>query len=153
MKALIDYAMGVKEGDPLAPLLFIFMMLIIAELLQRQWSELGLEMASYDYDSNNDQLLRHRHNLGCMSLLEVFILLYTDDGACPFASHLDMISGTNAAYNTLKRLGLLMHVGTAEKESKTEATFFPSRTSKNRWILESSTRALPASSTPVTAVT
>ena len=54
--------------------------------------------------------------------------LYADDAATPLASREALLAATNAMYDHLRLFGLLMHVGTNGKRSKTEAMFCPART-------------------------
>jgi hypothetical protein len=53
--------------------------------------------------------------------------LYADDAATPLASREALLAATNAMYDHLRLFGLLMHVGTNGKRSKTEAMFCPAR--------------------------
>ena len=53
--------------------------------------------------------------------------LYADDAASPLASRASLLAMTNAIYDHLRLFGLLMHVGSPGKKSKTEAMFCPAR--------------------------
>jgi hypothetical protein len=55
--------------------------------------------------------------------------LYADDAATPMASRTVLLAGTNAIYAHLRLFGLLKHVGSPGKMSKTEAMHFPARVS------------------------
>jgi hypothetical protein len=59
------------------------------------------------------------------SFVDVFNILYLDDGSFLFASRDDMIKGLEIINNTFAQLGLEMHVGSDGKKSKTEAMYFP----------------------------
>jgi len=54
---------------------------------------------------------------------------YADDAATPVASRVALQAGTNAIYAHLLLFGLLMHVGSPDKKSKTEAMYCPARVS------------------------
>jgi hypothetical protein len=54
--------------------------------------------------------------------------LYADDAATPLASRAALLAATNAIYDHLRLFGLLMHVGSNGKRSKTEAMYCPART-------------------------
>ena len=51
--------------------------------------------------------------------------LYADDAAIPLASRAALLAATNATYDHLRKFGLLMHVGSDGKRSKTEAMYCP----------------------------
>ena len=53
--------------------------------------------------------------------------LYADDAATPLASRAALLPATNAIYDHLRKFGLLMHVGSDGKRSKTEAMYCPAR--------------------------
>ena len=56
--------------------------------------------------------------------------LYADDAATPFASRAALLAAANSIYHHMRLFGLLMHVGSAGKQSKTEAMYCPARTDK-----------------------
>ena len=51
-KNLIDYFIGVKQGDNLAPILFIIEMHFFAEHLDKKWREKNIHMPNFNHDSN-----------------------------------------------------------------------------------------------------
>ena len=53
--------------------------------------------------------------------------LYADDAAAPVASRDTLLAATNAIYGHLSKFGLITHVGSAGKRSKTEAMYSPTR--------------------------
>ena len=130
---------GVKQGDNLAPVLFLFVMQAALESLERVWAEHSIILPSFNWLPNNEDgtsngtLTGQRANQPGVSF-EFFRSLYADDGAFMFTSREDMINGTSLLHTHLQRFGMLMHVGSRATEtsegskSKTEAVFFPSRT-------------------------
>ena len=130
---------GVKQGDNLAPVLFLFVMQAALESLERVWAEHIIILPSFNWLPNNEDgtsngtLTGQRANQPGVSF-EFFRSLYADDGAFMFTSREDMINGTSLLHTHLQRFGMLMHVGSRATEtsegskSKTEAVFFPSRT-------------------------
>ena len=51
-KNLIDYTTVVKQGDNLAPILFIIYMKCLAELLENKWRENDIKMIPFHHNSN-----------------------------------------------------------------------------------------------------
>ena len=51
----------------------------------------------------------------------------TRDAATPLASRDTLLVANNAIYDHLRKLGLLMHVGSAGTRSKTEVIYFPAK--------------------------
>jgi hypothetical protein len=54
--------------------------------------------------------------------------LYAGGAACPLDSRATLLAATNAIHHHLRLFGLLMHVGSPGKKSKTEAINCPART-------------------------
>ena len=50
---LIYYSTGVKQGDNIAPILFIIVMQFLAELLEKKWRENNIYMPHFNHDSND----------------------------------------------------------------------------------------------------
>ena len=133
-KREIAQTVGVRQGDNLSPVLFLFMMSAFAEALENKWKELGAPQAEFvrlEQDSPNDpagQILGHKLNRsGCKEGLTFSILqiLYLDDGAFIFESRNDLIRGVKLINSLFKKIGMEMHVGKNGKASKTECIWFP----------------------------
>ena len=77
-------------------------------------------------------------------------MLYVDDGAFAFVSRRDLEIGAYLVSKQFERLGLEMHVGNAEKASKTERVFFPAPGNFKPPPLPSSTLLTYPSALPVT---
>ena len=43
----IEFKVGVKQGDNMAPVLFLFLMMAFAETLEDKWTDLGLSKAHF----------------------------------------------------------------------------------------------------------
>ena len=57
-----------------------------------------------------------------------------DDETSLNNSRNDVILRTNMIFNTMKRMGINMHVGSGKKAFKTEAIFSPSRSKISEWL-------------------
>ena len=80
---------------------------------------------------------------------ELFLLLYVDDGAIMFTNRQDTILRSRIAFLQMKRIVLNMHIAIDDKQSKTEAVFFPSRETIQIWIEEYQKSSLPPSNLPI----
>ena len=81
--------MGVKQGDSVAPVLFLFIMMSISETLEEEWAKKNLQMIKFRQKINSPQssgrITRHpakKFSLG--NLFEIFCMLSVDDGAFDF---------------------------------------------------------------------
>ena len=126
----IPFEVGVKQGDSVAPVLFLFLMMAFAETIEQEWDRHNIKKLEYHRHNNSP------HSIGRLTshpaktfsqgmLFEIFCMLYVDDGAFAFVSRRDLEIGATLVYNQFARLGLEMHVGKENKKSKTECVFFP----------------------------
>ena len=128
---------GVKQGDNLAPVLFLFVMQAAMETLQPIWQEHNISTPSFewrpedDIATNNNTLTAQNPNRAGATF-DFWRSLYADDGAFIYASRDEMVRGTSLLHMHFKRFGMLMHTGTRDtatrkgSKSKTEAMYFPS---------------------------
>ena len=124
----IPYTVGVKQGDAMAPVLFLFLMQAFAETLEDSWEEAEIEVPTFNYHRNRDNPIGRLVNQRSQSkgtLLLLNNLLYVDDGAFIFTNKTDMIKAAEIIYKHFARFGLIMHIGRDGKKSKTEAMYFP----------------------------
>ena len=131
-KVEMRQTVGVRQGDNMAPVLFLFMMNAFAESLEIEWKRNEIPVLTVmTTDSNNikeGQVCSRTpamYNSRSLTSFEIFQCLYVDDGAFPFDTREDMIKGMNLIYHHFARFGLEMHIGHNGKESKTECVFFP----------------------------
>jgi hypothetical protein len=148
-----DSSSGVKQGDPLAPVLFLFVMQFAMETLERdpEWQLLRKAQFATRHDgtlSGRDlkefcetSMSKARYNDrerptnrvtidpeakgdNEISAFEFMVSLYADDGAFLFTYRKDLERGTNILVKLFRRFGMQMHFGAGDKKSKTEFTCF-----------------------------
>ena len=133
-KAEIPQAVGVRQGDNLSPVLFLFLMSAFAKTLEAEWKAAGISTAEFkrvplsniNHLMSDGKLTSHnRNNLDSGTLFEIMQILYVDDGAFFFNTREEMIRGLELIRKVFARLGLEMHLGSDGKASKTEAMYIP----------------------------
>jgi hypothetical protein len=123
---IIPYSVGVKQGDNMAPVLFLFLMQAMAEVLEKEWSENDFDIPQF----RHFERIQGGRFLGQDwrakgKLLELYYLLYVDDGSFIFTNRRDMVKANRIIHRTMARFGLIMHIGRDGKPSKTEAMYHP----------------------------
>ena len=113
----IPSTVGVKQGDNLAPILFLFAIQACFESMNHASLEGCDFMTAF-----SDKLPSHeaRRQTGARSFNFVNSL-YADDAACLFTSRPQMIDGTTYIKAHMARFSLTMHCGRGGNKSKTEA--------------------------------
>ena len=131
-KVEVPNTAGVKQGDNMAPLLFIFVMQACLETLGDTWPVGKLEFRTNTRTTgvNGGKVSgTDWTNKGEFSF-EIWCSLYADDAGVMHSSRADLVAGAEAIDAHLKLFGLLMHVGRGGKRSKTEAVLFHKRHSR-----------------------
>ena len=137
-KCLIPYGIGVRQGDNMAGLLFLFLMQAFHEVMTLEFEKNGRELPSVFSPLEDEILIRGqlttqpRPERTTGRVTKVADTLFVDDGAFPFNSREEMGESLPLIKHTFSRFGLLMHVGELKSDgtlipSKTEAVFFPAR--------------------------
>jgi hypothetical protein len=123
----VPYRIGVKQGDNMAPVLFIYLMNAVAETLSNKWDFNKLEYNWFPESANGNKRgkLTGQSPKAMGSKFDLFYFLYVDDGAMLFENREDLKKGTNLIMSHFARFGLEMHIGRNEKQSKTECVYFP----------------------------
>ena len=124
----IPYTVGVKQGDNMAPVLFLFLMQAMAETLEAEWLKEGIKIPEFRYHKETKCVkgrMRAQSTKAKGTAFSLFKILYVDDGAFMFESKKDMVRGANVVKAHFARFGLIMHHGTEKAGSKTEAIYFP----------------------------
>jgi len=116
-----SYTTGVKQGDSLAPILFLLYFQMCIEVLNIRWTAAKPSFL-YKMDSiMNGRKTNERRG----TQMEFFKSMYADDSSFVNTSRWDVENSLPLIFNTLKAFGLTMHVGRGNKRGKTEAVFFP----------------------------
>jgi len=153
-KIEISQSVGVRQGDNMAPVLFLFLMAAVSDLIDQAWDREGIEKVEFrrpsDEDIHTGQLIRHtvRKDKTTGEVIvndqhisfKVNATIYVDDMALPFTTRVQVMRGLPIAESIFSRLGMEVHVGVEEevideitgehkvvlkKKSKTEVVWFP----------------------------
>ena len=119
-RGTIPSTIGVKQGDNMAPVLFIFFMQAAMRSLEKHWEAAGIKKPSFhsilDSVVAGRRYSAKRHALKC----EFWRKLYADDTAFIFEDRADIEAGAELTLRHLRRWGLAMHIS-----GKTEAMYIP----------------------------
>jgi hypothetical protein len=125
-------SVGVRQGDNMVPVLFLFLMSAAAETLKIEWEQAGIKVLTVAHSPNEDLATRclrgctpKMYNSCKLTAYEIFQLLYVNDSAFPFPTWSDLIKGLALVHSHLARFGLEVHIGRGSESSKTECVFFP----------------------------
>ena len=122
----VPYTVGVQQGDNMAPTLFLFAMLAFSDIIDRHWtSTWQLKPLQFNFFDRLKGRLLAQSTTSKGKLFTLPYLLYVDDGVFVFEDLAQISKGSQHIYDTFKRLGLIMHVGTNNNQSKSEALFIP----------------------------
>ena len=125
---------GVRQGDNMAPVLFLFLMSAFAETLELEWKRQGIEVITVQTASEENLMegkaavkshTIRQYESRTLTAYEILQCLYVDDGAFVFSTRTDMTKGLEMIFRHFAKLGLEMHIGRGETLSKTECVFFP----------------------------
>ena len=121
---------GVRQGDCMAPVLFLFMVMEFAKTLEIEWIKADLKTINLRQHTHSPRgvgkLTRHKkYNFEQGTLLALFCVLYVDDSAFTFEDRDQITRGLNLIYQHFTMFGLEMHIVKGKKASKTECVFFP----------------------------
>ena len=106
---VIQYGVGVQQGDNIAPVLFLFLLMAFAQTLEQFWD---VPIPEYVYPlENNAGQLRRQKSTKQGRLLTLFYFLYVDDGAFLFETREDLAKGAQLLFDHFARFGLIMHIG------------------------------------------
>jgi len=122
----IKYTIGVKQGDNLAPVLFLFYIQAAIDTLEKKWT-----FAKPEYSTAEDDIFTGRSSrtdttrcrlLNAMKFY-FWCSLYADDAALLFENKADLAGGSRLLFDHLRRFGLQMHVGPISNPKKSKSVF------------------------------
>jgi len=125
---------GVKQGDNLAPILFLFVVQAASENMDKKWTFARPNLSILKSGRMNGPREKSKNKLSKLDFNKGF---YADDAAFVFLNKTDIIEGSKLVANEFSRLGMTVHLGVrgmdgkADTKSKTEAVFFPSRSNED----------------------
>ena len=105
---------GVKQGDNLTPVFFLFVMQAALESLERARVEHNIILPLFIWlpenkDGTSNGTLTDKRSNTPGKFFKIFRELYAYDGTFMFASREDMITGANLLHTYLQHFGMLMH--------------------------------------------
>ena len=109
--ACFSATIGVKQGDNMAPVLFLFYMQAAIQIMEQEWP-----VSKPHFKFKMDSKLTGRSHTAYGTTFDFWSCLYADDSALLFESRADLTQGAKHAFDTLARFGLQMHI-----QGKTEA--------------------------------
>ena len=95
----IPFEVGVKQGDRVALVIFLFLVMSFAETVEAEWDKHNIQKIEFKRHSNSPQSARRitshtAKNFSQGTLFNIFCMLYVDDGAFAFISRRDIESGS-----------------------------------------------------------
>ena len=120
---------GVRQGDCMAPVILLFMVMAFNETLETEWTRIGMNMITLQQRSHSPQeigtLTVHKEKTFSQgNLLTLFCVLYVDNDTFPLEDRLQIEWGLSLIHNNFVKFGLEMHICGGRKASKTKCIFF-----------------------------
>ena len=120
----------VRQGDYMALVLFLFIVMLFVKTLEKEWRNADLNMINLRQHMHSPRdvgkLTGHKKkSFEQGTLLALFFFLYVDNGVFAFEYRNQLTRGLTLIYHHFTRFGLEMHVGKGKKASKTECVLFP----------------------------
>ena len=126
-KLEISQGVGVRQGDNMAPVLFLFLMAAVSDLIDQAWEHEGIKRVEFLRPSDNEfhegQLHRHimkKNKTGEIIANDQHIsfyvnaTIYVDNCALPFVSRDQLMLGLPIVQSIFSKLGMEVHVGKEE---------------------------------------
>ena len=121
---------GLRQGDCVAPVLLLFMVMAFTKTLEKEWIKAGLQMVTLKqhlHSPSNVGILTgyKKKNFSQGTLFALFCVLYVYDGAFPFEDCDQLKRGISLVFYHFSTFWLEIHIGRGDKASKTKCIFFP----------------------------
>ena len=125
-KERFPYGCGVRQGDNLAPILFILVIQLVVESLAIEFRKHNINLPSMRVSSSEECIIRKHKNAQVKKIdhLALLILLCIDNRALPFYSRNDITIGIQLCINVMSKFELITHTSMREKESKNKTMLF-----------------------------
>ncbi len=130
----MSQSVGVRQGDNMAPILFLFLMSAFAETLESEWKNARIaactvrSVVGSKLAAGKGRVQGHspkEYLSPQLTAVEILQWLYVDNGTFIFSSCEDMARGLALIHKHFAQFGLEMHIGQTGAQSKTECVFFP----------------------------
>jgi hypothetical protein len=118
-KAEIDQEVGVRQGNDVSLVIFLFLMSAFAQTQEKEWKQSGLPEAKFKNVTNASKgQITGYLKVSAKRGLDLIIhqILYIDDGAFFFEMREDSMLGLNLINKVFSKLGLEMYIGRGEKQ-------------------------------------
>eukprot|EP00978_Attheya_sp_CCMP212_P015928 scaffold41313_cov53-Attheya_sp.AAC.1 len=123
------------------------------QTLEEEWEDADIDIPRFNYHENREKPIGRlvgQRSQSKGSILLLNNLLYVDDGAFIFTNRPDMEKAASIIFEPFAKFGLIMHIGTGGKKSKTEAVL-PTKTFGERGNSAVSTKETPSQSETATS--
>jgi hypothetical protein len=131
-KRLIDYLTGIQQGDIVAPVLFLFLMLGVSQTFQETWTFTTPKYGHFkEKKCGKRGRLKNQNFKTCATYLILCHLLYVEDIPFIFKTLDDMTHEGQVFLNSYAQFGLLIHIGRRGNTSNSEALHIPNKLSED----------------------
>ena len=128
----IESTVGVKQGDNLGPILFIYLMNAVSEALNKKWNFKTPDLRWHGMKEDGTHKYNPKLKYGTShntqgTAFTITSSYYVDDTAYIFLNREDLEEASKLIMSHFSRFGLTVHSGNkqAKENSKTEAMFIP----------------------------
>ena len=125
----IPFEVGVKQGDIVAPVLFLFIMMAFVETIEKEWVRNDLKIIKFKRHRNSPRssgriTSNPAKTISHGTLLEILCMLYVDDGAFAYKTRKDMEIVSNSCSNTIT-ISDCKRTSTPIQNSPKQNAYFP----------------------------